>query len=156
MYLIKDIIAFINSLNKIDLLLYFAIIVLFILIISLVYIIKNSDYEEEMLLEEDNDNLKNIVNALEKEKPKSIELTDYEKEQEEKAIISYEELLATKELKPLTYEDTPDDFDEIKIKKVNLDSLINKKEEKKPIAFFNYEREEEFLQQLKLLNKLIN
>lgn len=44
------------------------------------------------------DYLENLSKRLEEEiKPQTIELTDYEKDQEENAIISYQELLSTKD-----------------------------------------------------------
>ena len=94
--LFTDIIGFVNNLSQVDLLLYFAILVLIILVVSLIYIIKTSDDEEEITEGFNNEDidLSEIVTNIENTDPPTIEFTSYEKEQEEKAIISYEELIA--------------------------------------------------------------
>ena len=158
MQIIKDILGVLKSLSQIDLLLYFAVVVLIILIVSLLYIIKNSD-EEETLTEinpsEEAEDLKDIVTSIELNKPSELEFTDYEKEQEEKAIISYEELLAKNNKGNISYENEVKG-EEISIKKINLDTLAEKPKKERPIGFYTYEREEEFLEKLKLLNELLN
>ena len=103
---------------------------------------------------EEMEELKNIVSDIENSKPPVLELTDYEAEQEEKAIISYEELLAKKDSGSITYEEETND--EVSIKKVNVDALENPSKNKKSVVFYNYEREEEFLKKLKALNELLN
>lgn len=149
--MLKDTIGFLKTLNPIDLLLYFAVLVLIVLIVSLIYIIKSSD--EEM---EDNCNdledLTAIVSSIEKEEAPVMKFTDFEAEQEEKAIISYEELLAKNKMGKISYEEEKQVDEDFSIKKINLDSLL----EKKSVTFFNYEREEEFLKNLKALNQLLN
>ena len=97
MQFLKDIISFFHTLSLIDYILYFSVLTLIVLVISLIYILKNNE-EEEILKKpvqneiEDEIDLKNIVNTID-EKPKPIiDMTEYENEQEEKAIISYEEL----------------------------------------------------------------
>ena len=103
---------------------------------------------------EEMEELKNIVSDIENSKPPVLELTDYEAEQEEKAIISYEELLAKKDSGSITYEEETND--EVSIKKVNVDALEKPSKNKKSVVFYNYEREEEFLKKLKALNELLN
>ena len=72
------------------------------------------------------DNMKfasEIVEQMEKEiKPSNIELTDYEKKQEEEAIISYDELLKVKDkIYNITEEEENDDFiDELKNFRLDL------------------------------------
>ncbi len=158
MQLIKDMLGFIKSLSQIDLLLYFAVLVLIILIVSLLYIIKNSEEEEEeprAIVEPKKEeiDLKSIVQEMEQEPP-TLKLTDYEAEQEEKAIISYEELLAKKDRGQLTYDEETND--EVSIKKINLNSLMDEPPKKEPVSFYSYEREEEFLKKLKALNELLS
>ena len=51
-------------------------------------------------------------------------MTEYEKEQEEKAIISYEELVNSIKKKKINYEDEKNDKD-VSIKKIDLDNLIS-------------------------------
>ncbi len=156
MQIIKDIIGFIDALSKIDYLLYVAVLVLIILIVSLIYIIRTG--EEEDLKENGQseiEDLKAIVNDIENREPTAIKLNDYEKEQEEKAIISYQELLEKNKM-DIKYEEENLNNEEITIKKINLDSLVEKPKEHKHIGFYNYEREEEFLKSLQALNKLLN
>ncbi len=72
------------------------------------------------------DNMKfasDIVEQMEKEiKPSNIELTDYEKKQEEEAIISYDELVKVKDkIYNITEEEENDDFiDELKNFRLDL------------------------------------
>lgn len=152
--IIKDIIGFLSSLSGIDLLLYFAVLVLVILIVSLIYIIKNGEEEELESLEEED--LKSIAEHMKNSHPSILEVTDYEAEQEEKAIISYDELLEKSKIGAIHYEEENNQNNEVTIKKINLDSLMSKPQENKTIGFYNYEREEEFLKALKALNKLLS
>lgn len=97
-------------------------------------------FDERALLEEEtlsplemmednyevNDNMKlasEIVDRMEKEvKPSNIELTDYEKKQEEEAIISYDELLKVKDkIYNITEDEETDEFiDELKNFRLDL------------------------------------
>lgn len=73
-----------------------------------------------------NDNMKfasEIVERMEEEiKPSNIELTEYEKKQEEEAIISYDELLKVKDkIYNITEDEETDEFiDELKSFRLNL------------------------------------
>lgn len=73
-----------------------------------------------------NDNMKfasDIVNKMEEEiKPSNIELTDFEKKQEEEAIISYDELLKVKDkIYNITDDEETDEFiDELKNFRLDL------------------------------------
>ena len=73
-----------------------------------------------------NDNMKfasEIVEKMEEEiKPSNIELTDYEKKQEEEAIISYDELLKVKDkIYNITEDEETDEFiDELKSFRLDL------------------------------------
>jgi len=75
---------------------------------------------------ETNDNMKfasEIVERMEEEiKPSNIELTDYEKKQEEEAIISYDELLKVKDkIYNITEDEDTDEFiDELKSFRLDL------------------------------------
>lgn len=75
---------------------------------------------------EENDNMKfasEIVSRMEEEiKPSNIELTDYEKKQEEEAIISYDELLKVKDkIYNITEDEETDEFiDELKNFRLDL------------------------------------
>lgn len=162
--LYTDIVSFLRNLSPIDFLLFFSILVLIILVVSLIYIIKTND-EEEFL---DNDieqdiNLEEVVSTIEKTNSPNISLTNYEKDQEEKAIISYEELLEKNKEGSINYNDEAVIDDEISVRKIDLDHIINdnEKNQDKKINVdsnnsFKFAKEEEFLQALKTLNKLLN
>ncbi len=104
--------------------------------------------------------LKTLTKKLQEEKENNIiSFTDYEKDQEEKAIISYDELLKHQNKYSINYEKEIKD-DDVTIKKVNLQELVNKNEiddaSKIEVRVISYEKEEAFLSALKELNKLLN
>ncbi len=157
---LMDIIGFLKDVSQIDFLLYFAILVLIILVVSLIYIIKNSDEEE--VVKKDNNisssddlNLSEVVQNLENMPHSSVEMTNYEKEQEEKAIISYDELVQRNKNANINYNEEKILDDDISIKKINLDNIIEEKETDKP-QLMRYAEEEAFLKALKNLNELLN
>lgn len=86
-----------------------------------------------------------------------ISCTEYEKDQEEKAIISYDELLKKHNKYAINYE-KEEVFDDLIIKKVNLNDLENKEEVEKisEVRVISYAKEEAFLNALKELNSLLN
>ena len=81
----------------------------------------------------------------------------YEKDQEEKAIISYDELLQRQNKYAVNYE-KEELLDDLVVKKVNLNDLVNKNEQVKikEVRVISYAKEEAFLQALKELNSLLN
>ena len=86
--------------------------------------IKKSKKIVPQIKETNKDYLKEISNQMAKElEPQTIELTSYEKAQEENAIISYQELLSIKD--KITIEDDEEDninfIDELKKFRNNLD-----------------------------------
>lgn len=92
-----------------------------------------------------------------------IDRTVYETEQEEKAIISYEELLEhTGKMKINYAEET--ETDGISVKKVDLDNIATKEdtievhaEEKvAKVQLMNYDKEEAFLETLKNLKQMLS
>ena len=88
---------------------------------------------------------------------KEDSVTAYEKDQEEKAIISYDELLKKKNKYAINYE-KEEVMDDLVVKKVDLHDLVNKNEidEIKDVRVISYDREEAFLKALKELNQLLN
>ena len=87
-----------------------------------------------------------------------INCTEYEKDQEEKAIISYEELLKKHNRYAINYE-KEEVIDDLIVKKVNLNDLVNKNEEEfinEEVRVISYQKEEAFLNALKELNNLLN
>lgn len=183
MNLINDIYNFIKYLSFIDVTFFAAIISLLILIVTLIYFIKinrddvevkeNKDLNniiENIKMEEPNNivedsneegellDLESLTKKLQEEKDESrINFTEYEKDQEEKAIISYDELLQKHNKYALNYE-KEEVLDDLVVKKVNLNNLINteKLDEVKNVRAISYEKEEAFLKALKELNSLLN
>lgn len=161
MQFLKDIISFIHTLSFIDYILYFSVLTLIVLVISLIYILKNND--KELLNKpvqnelDDEIDLKNIVKTIDESPKPIIDMTEYENEQEEKAIISYEELLKTAQI-PIQYEEEEYIDNEVQVKKIDLEKLSNntKDETKTEMKVIAYQHEEEFLKTLKQLNKLLN
>lgn len=112
-----------------------------------------SDEEGELL------DLEGLTKKLEQEKnSEELKIDNYEKEQEEKAIISYDELLKKKNHYAINYE-KEEVVDDLIIKKVNLNNLINtdiKDDNSNVVKVISYQKEEEFLKALKELNSLLN
>ena len=111
--------SFFKSITFIDYIFFFSVIFLIILVVSLIYFIKiNEEIIETTDKLEDADNLKEIVNNLKATNPKPVSFTPYEKEQEDRAIISYDELLSNTGEYELNYvnEEVKDD---VTIKKVD-------------------------------------
>ncbi len=168
MNIINDLITVIKGLSLIDYILYFSVLILIILTVGLIYILKtdNNDIEKRKNIgsdflekpEETNElDLQHIATHID-EKPKPlIDMTSYEEEQEQKAIISYDELLNSNK-KNVTFEKEQLVDDCIPTKKINLTDMIkeDKDEEYNQATIFHYEREEAFLQTLKELKRLLN
>lgn len=179
--LLQDILNIITSFTLIDYILYFSVITLIILVVSLIYIIQNektlkeqNNLKEEKInedLDEELD-LENIINTIDENPKPLIDMTAYEEEQEQKAIISYEELLNGKNKDRLNYEQEELVDNVIPVKKVQIKTLddneilnsfqLLEKEPKIEVDIrsdshlFMYEKEEEFLKALKTLNELLN
>lgn len=148
---------FFKNISFIDYIFFFTVVFLIILVVSLVYFIKiNEDVFEEDNTFKDPDNLKVITNAMKKEEPKIVKFTSYEKEQEEKAIISYDELLSnTGEFKLNYLDDEKENNEDIEVKKVDLNNLVNISQKtdipKMEVHVISLAKEEEFLKALKCL-----
>ena len=111
--------------------------------------------------ENDIDNLEDIKKNIEKDyKPVNIELTDYEKEQEESAIISYDELINNKDKFVVSYDKNyQNNNDDIVVKKIDLSSegVHENINTKLDVKLMNYDKEEAFLKALKQLqSNLLN
>lgn len=121
--------------------------------------------KKEEIMEEYNDeegellDLESLTKKLkEEEGNERVNCTKYEKDQEEKAIISYEELLQKKNKYAINYE-KEEIMDDLIVKKVNLNDLVNKNEIEEiesDIRVISYQKEEAFLNALKELNSLLN
>ena len=167
----KDILNFLKSISFIDYIFFFTVIFLIILVVSLIYFIKineealeesiaNDDSKEKqqdnIKKENDKDDLKVITESLMAEEEKPVKFTTYEQEQEEKAIISYDELLSnTGEFKLNYVEDEKNLNPNVNVKKVDLNNMVNVNiQEKMPkldIKVISLKEEEAFLKALKEL-----
>ncbi len=156
MHIFKDILDFINTLTFIDYVFFFAVILLLILVITLIYFIKSNNDVFSNKSKPDND-LVEITKKLEEEKPR-IELTSYEQDQEDKAIISYDELVQKGKLGQINYEDEQD-LDGLSVKKINIDGIESDSSVTNlppTIRVISYQNEEQFLRALKQLQSLLN
>jgi len=155
----KDIFNFLKNISFIDYIFFFTVVFLIVLVVSLIYFIRiNEDVLENDEIK-DPDNLKAITNSLKNKEVKPITFTSYEKEQEEKAIISYDELLSNTGEFKLNYADEETKGD-VSVKRFDLNNLINPDIKKAPpkleVHLVSLKREEEFLQALKDLAKQLN
>ena len=131
MNIFQDIIDIFTSFGIVDYILYFAVVTLIILIVSLIYVMKNEnegseevelkdvsdEMQEKMPLNEELD-LQYIVNTLDESPKPIIDMTAYEEEQERKAIISYDELLQSANSKSISYDEEKLIDDVIPVKKI--------------------------------------
>lgn len=185
----NNVYKFIESLSLVDIVFFVAIITLLILIVTLIYFIKinkevlteddllslppkenpvkediiekiESNFEMEKYNDEEAPllDLNGLTEKLKMEESERVNCSEYEKEQEEKAIISYDELVSHNSNFALNYE-KEELKDDLLIKKVNLNDLINKEEpviEERIVKLVDYKHEEDFLATLKELNSLLN
>ena len=131
MDLFNDVINVFASFGLVDYILYISVVTLIILVVSLIYVMKN---EKEMLeeksveevKEEMNEptvlneelNLRDIVSTIDENPKPLIDMTAYEEEQERKAIISYDELLQSANSKSISYDEEKLIDDVIPVKKI--------------------------------------
>lgn len=135
----------------------FCCILLFIF--TIVYLkLQKLEREEKIMTKalKDRIDLEAITKNLEANyRPLNIELTSYEKEQENNAIISYDELVRSRNTKTLNYDDNFINNTNIEVKKLDLD--INTKttevEPRVEVCMMSYEKEEAFLKALKQLQR---
>ena len=171
MHLFNDILDFLGSLTFIDYVFFFAVLVLIILIVTLFYFIKINDEvftsknkemkkeptQEMKIIEEINKALNN--NEPRENISKENLIDSYVKDQEERAIISYDELVKQDHNYELNYE-KEEYLDDLSVKKVNLDNLVTEKEGGEKPTFsgrvISFAKEEAFLKALKQLQKELN
>lgn len=157
-----------------DLFFFVVTLMLLLLLVYIVYLIKLDDKDSEtdpsdMLSVSSNNNVENsnvplpqkslskIVDELETDySPKPIDLSDYEKEMEDTAIISYDELVKrASSATNIYYDDNYDSgFDDVLIQKVdNKESKTQELVNLPKAVMMSYENEEAFLSALKVLQK---
>lgn len=174
MQIIKDMISFVKTLTFADVMFFLAVLSLMLLIITLIYfLLENKEETEEVeetklekkpiiienKIEPEQAKIKEITEALNNKEPLAINLNKYEEEQEQKAIISYEELLKRKNDFALNYSEEEQLDDNLSIKKVDLKDMLNKDVEEHTsfhVEVISYDKEEAFLKALKALQEKIN
>lgn len=171
MQIINDTLSFLKTLSFVDVVFFFAVLALMLLVIVLIYFLRENNVDDNITntngdksdyINENNSDilsLKEITEALENAEPNTINLNKYEEEQEEKAIISYDELLKKKNDFAINYTDEENLDDNLTVKKVDLDNLINKDIVVKPeikVSVISYQKEEAFLEALKQLQQKLN
>lgn len=192
MQIISDVISFIKTLSFVDVVFFFAVVALMLLVVTLIHFVLENKYNEEIdekeatletenspiiaitkneeskaenkqiedqeIMKEANDLLE-IAAALEQAEPNNVNLNRYEEEQEEKAIISYDELLERTNEWAINYSEEESIAEDLTVKKVDLNNLVNKEISLKPeikVSVISYEKEEAFLAALKELQQLLN
>ena len=174
MQIINDTVSFLKTLSLVDVVFFFAVLALMLLIIVLIYFLRENtgEVDNNITFKQSDNNmkidtsnhdeitsLKEITEALENAEPSSIDLNKYEEEQEEKAIISYDELLKRKNDFAINYSEEESLDDDLTVKKVDLDHLVNKDVVVKPeikVSVISYQKEEAFLEALKQLQQKLN
>lgn len=174
MQIINDTVSFLKTLSLVDVVFFFAVLALMLLVIVLIYFLRENtgEVDNNITFKQSDNNmkidtsnhdeitsLKEITEALENAEPSSIDLNKYEEEQEEKAIISYDELLKRKNDFAINYSEEESLDDDLTVKKVDLDHLVNKDVVVKPeikVSVISYQKEEAFLEALKQLQQKLN
>ncbi len=153
----ENLVGFIYSLSMGDYFFFIGTFLLIVLFVYILYLIKCSDGEEVLNAvsdKKDDFDIEAVTKAIEKDyKPETIRLTSYEEEQENNAVISYEELLKNKDKISVSYDDEYE-FEEptLSVKKFDLTNTSETPvidESKLKVQLISYEKEEEFLKALK-------
>lgn len=155
--ILENIFGFLYTLSMGD---YIFLTCTFAIILAFLYVLYLIKRDEEMGIFYKNDDiskLESIKETIEREyKPETIVLTDYEKEQEENAIISYDELIKNKNKINISYDEEYEaSTDEVLVKKINIsDSKIeNENKSSLEVKLMSYDKEEAFLTALKQLQQ---
>ena len=153
----ENLVGFIYSLSMGDYFFFIGTFLLIVLFVYILYLIKCSDGEEALNAvsdKKDDFDIEAVTKAIEKDyKPETIRLTSYEEEQENNAVISYEELLKNKDKISVSYDDEYE-FEEptLSVKKFDLTNTSETPvidESKLKVQLMSYEKAEEFLKALK-------
>lgn len=157
MKFLNNIGSFLLALRLVDIIFFLSVLILMILVVTLIYFIKiNKDEDEKKDMEETAEMkiVKELKESMKNNEP-TINITNYEKDQEDKAIISYDELLNKNKNYGINYE-KEETYDDLTVKKVDLDNLVNKSAEITPnieVRVISFQKEEAFLEALKRLQQ---
>lgn len=154
----------IKNFNMSDLFFFSSILILILLLIYIVFLIRTEEEDNKGVKLNDiksdkPKNIEDIITSIEKNyEPKPIDLSKYEQEMEDTAVISYEEL-KNRVSNSISYDDNYDSgTSEIDIKKIDDTKMSETKEIVKlpENKMTDYESEEAFVKSLKTLqNNLI-
>lgn len=145
-----------KKLNVGDLFFFVSILVLILLLVYIVYLIRTEEDNNKVMTvkpfipkDDKKKDLKNIITNIETNyEPKPIDLSKYEQEMEDTAVISYEELLKRTNTGINYDEEYNSHTNEIDIKKIdNTNPKLPKIEDSK------YLKEETFVTELKNIQK---
>ena len=136
----------------------FITVIIWMILISIIILnsIKNKERSMSARLKSKRDmiDLEAITKNIETNyKPAIVELTSYEQEQENNAIISYDELVKARGKDGVNYDSEYQNPTDINIKKVNLSSNLGDEipQTKIEVTLMSYEKEEAFLKALRQL-----
>ena len=157
----ENLVGFIYSLSMGDYFFFIGTFLLIVLFVYILYLIKCSDGEEVLNAvsdKKDDFDIEAVTKAIEKDyKPETIRLTSYEEEQENNAIISYDELIRNKDKININYDDEySNPIPELEVRKISFSEDKNENTLEMPklnVKMFEYEEEENFLKALKELQK---
>ncbi len=161
---LENIKGFLYTLSIGDYIFLISSMLLMLALIYIIYLLKKedvfmSDVRYENSGNNDSFDIMKICEAIETDyKPSNIDLTSYEEEQEENAIISYDELIKNKNNMTINYDENYSyDHPDLNVKKINIEEFkMPKKKEKEielKVKLMNYDKEEAFLKALKQLQQ---
>lgn len=159
---IKNLFGFMYTLSMGDYFFFIGTFLLIVLFIYILYLLKSDSEEMPKLKEKESFDISKVTKNLEnnyKPQTTNIKLTSYEEEQENNAIISYDELVKTRELNVVTYDEKfSNTIPGLDVKKFDLEGTGSLKiiEPKIEVKLIEYEQEEEFLRVLKDLQSKLS
>lgn len=162
------IVELIGQMSVTEMITLIALVTFIILILSIIYLYRLYTYdmvefdeeveEKEEEVMSDMLDLKAITQNIENTpRELNIELTAYEQEQEQKAIISYDELIKSVNSMKINYQDE-EDKSGVHVRQVDLKNIAAPDENghDAEVKLFNYEKEEAFLEALKNLKNMLS
>lgn len=159
--LFYSLLSFLKSLTFVDVVFFVAIVVLISLVVTMIYVIRLNEEEEDVNGKEADDDILDLTalsKAIAEAQPKNIELTSYEEEQEEKAIISYDELIQNYNTEKINYKEE-NQMGDVVVKEVDVDHPVTSTKEATTdgrAIVFDYTKEEAFLETLKKMQELLS
>lgn len=164
-----------NEKDIVIIILLFTLLIIIVILLTYIKLLKNKQKIEENNLNEESIKKQSSTSVakelveLESEakeleqlaKGHEVKMTPYEEEQEEKAIISYDELLEKSSNVSIGYSSCSNE-DDIVVKQVDLNNTGKieldpiQREINSKVRIINYEHEEEFLAALKQLKNMLN